>query len=126
MQFTLSSVILQYLSLGCNYVDLENVISVAQAYATIIQWQTDVLLPYFMLLEYFSQAGLVINQEGQVVRVFTSGLGNWGSIPSQVIPKTQKIILDINLLNTQRYRVRIKGEVEQSSERSCALSYTSV
>ena len=27
-------------------------------------------------------------------RVFTNGLGDWDSIPGQVIPKTQKIVLD--------------------------------
>ena len=33
-------------------------------------------------------------------RVFTNGLGDWGSIPAQVIPKTQKMVLDAALLNT--------------------------
>ena len=54
-------------------------------------------------------------------RVFTNGLGDLGSIPGQVIPKIQKMVLDANLLNTQHYKVRIKGKVEQSRERSCAL-----
>ena len=31
-----------------------------------------------------------------------------------VIPKTQKMVLDAALLNTQHYKVRIKGKVEQS------------
>ena len=35
-----------------------------------------------------------------------------------------KKLLDI-LLNTQHYKVRIKGKVEQSKERSSALPYTS-
>ena len=30
-------------------------------------------------------------------RVFTIGAGDWGSIPGQVIPKTQKIVLDTSL-----------------------------
>ena len=34
-------------------------------------------------------------------RVFTNGLGDWGSIPSWVISKTQKMVLDTSLLNTQ-------------------------
>ena len=42
-------------------------------------------------------------------RVFTNGLGDWGSIPGQVIPKTQKMVFDAALLNTQYYKVRIKG-----------------
>ena len=34
-----------------------------------------------------------------------------GSIPGRVIPKTQKMVLDVSLLNTQQYKVRIKGKV---------------
>ena len=49
-----------------------------------------------------------------------------GSIPGQVIPKTQKIALDATLLNTQHYKVQIKGKVEQSRERSSVLPYTLV
>ena len=30
------------------------------------------------------------------------------------IPKTQKMVLDAILLNTQHYKVQIKGKVEQS------------
>ena len=59
-------------------------------------------------------------------RVFTNGPGDQGSIPGRVIPKTLKMVLDTALLNTQYYKVRIKGKVEQSRERSSALSYTSV
>ena len=49
-------------------------------------------------------------------RVFTNGLGDRGSIPGWVIPKTQKMALDAALLSTQLYKVRIKGKVEQSRE----------
>ena len=49
--------------------------------------------------------------------------GDWGSIPARVIPKSQKMVLDAALLNTQRYKVRIKGKVEQSRERSSTLPY---
>ena len=34
------------------------------------------------------------------------------------------MVLDISLFNTQQYKVRIKGKVELSGERSSALSYT--
>ena len=44
---------------------------------------------------------------GLGVRVFANG---------RVIPKTQKMVLDASLLNTQHYKVRIKGKVEQSRE----------
>ena len=63
---------------------------------------------------------------GIMVRVFANGLGDLGSIPRQVIPKTQKMVLDYTLLNTQQYKVRIKGKVEKSRERSSALPYASV
>ena len=35
-------------------------------------------------------------------RVFTNGPGDRGSIPSRVIPKTQKMVLNAALLSTQR------------------------
>ena len=59
-------------------------------------------------------------------RVFAIGQGDLGSIPGRVLPKSLKIMLDTSLVNTQRYKVRIKGEVEQSREKSIALPYTSV
>ena len=40
--------------------------------------------------------------------------------------RLKKMVLDTTLLNIQHYKVRIKGNVEQSREWSCALSYTSV
>ena len=61
-----------------------------------------------------------------MVRVFANGLGDQGSILDRVIPKSQKMVLDATLLNTQHYKEWIKGKVEQSKERSSALLYTSV
>ena len=61
-----------------------------------------------------------------MVRVFVKGPGDLGSIPGRVIPKTQKMVLDASLLNTQHYKVQIKSRVEQSRERSSTLPYTSV
>ena len=58
--------------------------------------------------------------------VFANDLGDRGSIPGRVIPKTQKMVLDAAWLSIQHYKVRNKGEVEQSRERSSALSYASV
>ena len=52
--------------------------------------------------------------------------GGLGSIPGRVIPKTLKMVFDTSLLNTQQYKVRIKGKVEQSRERSSGLPYTLV
>ena len=48
--------------------------------------------------------------------MFANGPGDLGSIPGRVIPKTQKMVRDASLLNTQHYKVRIKGKVEQSRE----------
>ena len=59
-------------------------------------------------------------------RVFANRPGDLGSISGRIIPKTFKIVLYTFLLNTQQYKVRIKGKVEQSRERSCALPYTYV
>ena len=63
---------------------------------------------------------------GPAVRVFANGPGDLGSIPGRVIPKTLKMVLDTTLLNTQHYKVRFKGKVEQSWEWSSALPYTLV
>ena len=59
-------------------------------------------------------------------RVFANDPGDRGSIPGRDIPKTLKMVLDTSLLYTQQYKVCIKGKVEQSREKSSALSYTSV
>ena len=55
-----------------------------------------------------------------------NGSGDLGSIPGWVIPKTQEIVLDAYLLNTQHYKVRIKGKVEQSRERSSAFGVVAI
>ena len=57
-------------------------------------------------------------------RVFANGPGDWGSIPGRVIPKTQKNGTYAALLNTQHYKVRIKGKVEQSEEWNSATTTT--
>ena len=57
---------------------------------------------------------------------FANGPGDLGSLPGRVIPKTKKMVLDASLLNTQHYKVWIKGKVEQSRGRSSALPYTLV
>ena len=59
-------------------------------------------------------------------RVFPNGPGDRGSIPGRIIPKSQKMVLDAALLNTQHYKVLIKGKVDQPRERSSAIPYPSV
>ena len=56
-----------------------------------------------------------------MARAFASGPGDQVKISGQVIAKTQEKVLDSALLNTQHYKVRIKGNVEQSREWNCAL-----
>ena len=46
-------------------------------------------------------------------RVFANGPVDRGSILGQIILKTLKIVLDAALLDTQHYKVRIKGKAEQ-------------
>ena len=53
---------------------------------------------------------------GLMVKEFANGPGDLVSIFGQVIQKTQKMILDATLLNTQNYKVPINGKVEQSRE----------
>ena len=59
-------------------------------------------------------------------RAFAYGSGERSSIPAWVIPKSQKMVRDDTLLNTLHYKVRIKGKVVQSKERSSASPYTTV
>ena len=54
-------------------------------------------------------------------RVFAYSPGDQGSVPGRVIPKTQKMVLDVTILNNQHYKVRIKGKEEQPREWSRAF-----
>ena len=45
-------------------------------------------------------------------RMFGNDPGDRGSISGRVILKALKMVLDTSLLNTQHYKVRIKGKVE--------------
>ena len=85
---------------------------------------------FFRVFVFFFVGGFYIyihrRDIGPVVRVFANGPGDLGSIPGRVIPKTLKMELDTTLLNTQHYKVRFKGKVEQSREWSSALPYTLV
>ena len=73
----------------------------------------DMLINFFFkkTLE-FGSSHFFIFQTGSLVmgRVFTNGPGDLGSIPGRVLPKTLKMVLDTSLLNTQQYKVRIKGK----------------
>ena len=58
---------------------------------------------------------------GLMSRVFANGLEDRGSILGRVIPKIQIIVLDVTLLNTQHYKVRINRKLEQSKEEKRSL-----
>ena len=45
-----------------------------------------------------------------MIRVFANGPSDRSSIPGQVIPNTQKMVLDTSLLNTQHYKVGFKAK----------------
>ena len=53
-------------------------------------------------------------------RVFTNSALDRGSISGRVTPKIQKMVLDAASLDTQHYKVRIKGKVDQSRKWSSA------
>ena len=61
-----------------------------------------------------------------VGRVYANGPGYLGSVPSHIISKTLKMVLDTSLLNTQQYKVRVKGKVEQSREKSSTRSVVAI
>ena len=46
-----------------------------------------------------------------MVRVFADCPGEQGSIKARIIPKTQKMGLDISFFNTQYSKLRIKGKL---------------
>ena len=83
-----------------------------------VQKQVNQLYIYIFKQFYFCYRAI-----SRVSRVFTNGPGDRDSIPGQVIPKTQKMVLDATLLNTWHYKVRIKGKMEQSREWSSALPH---
>ena len=92
-----------------------------------------ILIWYMVILMYVFTHRLDVTQSqffkqgtGLINRVFANGLGDQGSIPGWIIPKTKKIVLDTSLLNTQHFKTRIKGKVEKSREWSCDLSFTSM
>ena len=100
----------RFASLTCKPLHHQRCPTVASVMIIIyFQWQLVVLFPVFFLFRVEIYRGLV-------GKVFANGQGDRGSIPGRVIPKTLKIVLDTSLLNTQHYKVRIKGKVEQSME----------
>ena len=69
---------------------------------------------------------MTVYRRGLLEGIFANGPGDLCSIPGRIIPKILKMVLDTSLLNTQQYKIRIKGKVKQFRERSSALPYVSV
>ena len=59
-------------------------------------------------------------------RVFGNGPGDLGSIPGRVLPKTFKMVLATSLLNTQQYKVRIKGKIRNLGRENCPLLHLAI
>ena len=83
----------------------------------------DIVVSKFKLqsLYYIHFQTNILEKGLKVGRVFANGPGDLGSIPGRVIPNTLKTVLDTALFNTHQYKVRIKGKVEKSRERSSVL-----
>ena len=74
----------------------------------------------------FDGAIITILFMGIMVRVVRQWPGRPGFNRRSSNTKDSKMVLDTTLLNTQYYKVKIKGKVEQSREKISALPYTSV
>ena len=77
-----------------------------------VEWKLNEFLFFSQFKHIKSWTDAKFRFNGLMSRVFANGPGDWDSIPGRVIPKTQKMVLDANLLNTQHYKVGIKGKVE--------------
>ena len=116
-----------YYMVSCNY-SYSIIILCKKIYIQVtlpIKYYSPILI-IFSLISIIFKPLHVFLQLLLAVRVFANGPGDLGSIPGRVIPKTLKMELDTTLLNTQHYKVRFKGKVEQSREWSSALPDTFV
>ena len=99
-----------------NYVPLPSVTLKDLFICTVrkILKETEIFFLISLYIHYFRPIGIM-------VQVFANGRRNQGSIPGGVIPKTQKIVVEDSLLNTQYYKVWIKGKWSNPGERSSAF-----
>ena len=66
----------------------------------------------YICVKSFNSVEIIDRLIGLVGKVFANGPEDLVSIPGRVIPKALKMVLDTSLLNTQQYKVRIKGKEE--------------
>ena len=69
---------------------------------------------------------IYIPSHSLMCRVFTNGPEDRVQSQVESYQRLRKMVLDVVLLNTKHYKVRIKGKVEQSRGWSSPLLYTSV
>ena len=84
------------------------------------------IVNYLMVFKMHTYKNKGFQAIGLMGRVFANGSGNASLVFSQVITKTQKMVLDSTLFNTRHYKLFIKGKIEQSKEWSNTLTYTLV
>ena len=56
--------------------------------------------------------------------MFANDPWDWGSMPGRVMRKTQKMVLDASLLNTQHYTVQIKVKLSNPGKRITVTNFT--
>ena len=66
---------------------------------------TSTFFNYWSIVQYFSIVQSPAPKKTTQKQVFTNSLGDLGSIPGRIIPKTLKMVLNTSLLNTQQYKV---------------------
>ena len=108
-------IILLYIIVYCIYITILYIIVLLYIIYYILSYPCILYIIYYNSIVYYI-----------LLYMFASDPRDLGSITDRFIPKTQKMVLDASLLNTQYYKLRIKGQVEQSRERSSALHYTLV
>ena len=96
----------------------------------LIGWVTEEKTKSLFTFSIFYSLFSLSNQLTHISYYLSLSLsGDWNSIPDQVIPKTQKMVLDAFLLDTQHYKVWIKDKWSNPGEgvapfpRPCCCSY---
>ena len=88
---------------------------------TVSEWKFLIAPGIYIYIYIYTQA------IGLMSRVFANGLGDRASIPGRVYQKLKKMVLDVTLLNTQHYNVRVKwsnpGNGVAASSTPCCSSY---
>ena len=97
---------------ACAYIDINICINACLSICVHVYVYKDIsAYVYIYIYIYIYWCVYIITLIWEHIRKgFTNGPGDRGSIPGWVIPKTQKIVLDDSLLNTQHWKVQTKGK----------------